>query len=337
MHSLATLADILPLVFLALMGLCMLIYVILDGYDLGVGILLRRATLAEKDQMIASIGPFWDANETWLVLGVGILLTAFPQAHGIILGELYLPVSAMLGFLILRGVAFDFRAKVAIEQKHFWNKSFYVGSLGTTFCQGVMLAEYITGFSHSVAITFFSIFVGLSLVSGYCLLGATWLIFRAQGELQLKAAHWAKVYLVWTLLGLVAISLVTPLVNDRIFHRWFSLPNLFWLAPIPALTVLCLILAWRALSTTALDGTLKKPWAPFALTVILFVLSFFGLAFSIVPFVIVDRMTAWEAAAAPEALEVIALGAAVVLPAILAYTAYVYWLFRGKVVELSYY
>jgi cytochrome d ubiquinol oxidase subunit II len=337
MHSLSTMADILPLVFLALMGLCMLIYVVLDGYDLGVGILLRRATNVEKDQMIASIGPFWDANETWLVLGVGILLTAFPHAHGIVLGELYLPVSAMLGFLILRGVAFDFRAKVAIEQKHLWNKAFYVGSLGTTFCQGVMLAEYITGFSHSWASVFFSVFVGLSLIVGYCLLGATWLVLRAEGELQLKAARWAKACLLWTLLGLAAISLATPWVSERIFDRWFSFPNFLWLSPIPVLTALSFVFAWRALSSKAVDGTLKKPWLPFALTVSLFVLSFCGLAFSIVPFVIVDRMTAWEAAAAPEALEVIAIGAAVVLPAILAYTGYVYWLFRGKVVELSYY
>ena len=330
-------SDILPLVFLGWMGLCMLIYVVLDGYDLGVGILLRRASATDKDKMIASIGPFWDANETWLVLGFGILLTVFPQAHGIILGELYLPVSAMLGFLILRGVSFDFRAKVAPEKKHIWDKTFYVGSVGTAFFQGVMLAEYITGFSHSVPSVVFSVFVGLSLVAGYCLLGATWLMLRTDGALQQKARKWAKACLLWTFAGLVSISLATPWVSPRIFHLWFSLPNFYWLAPIPGLTALCLVLAWRSLSSPPPAESPSSPWLPFALTVSLFVLSFLGLAFSVVPYVVVDQMTAWEAAAAPESLEVIAFGAAVVLPAILAYTGYVYWIFRGKTVELTYY
>ncbi|MDF3884779.1 cytochrome d ubiquinol oxidase subunit II, partial [Cupriavidus basilensis] len=178
MNDLTQPAGWMPLVFLALMGLSMLIYVILDGYDLGVGVLLRRADDADKDTMIASIGPFWDANETWLVLGVGLLLTAFPIAHGAILTQLYLPVALMLAGLIIRGVAFDFRVKARAHHKPWWNRAFYAGSLLAAFSQGLMLGLYITGFQYGWLDVAFAVVVGLCLVAGYCLLGAGWLIMK---------------------------------------------------------------------------------------------------------------------------------------------------------------
>ena len=174
----------LPVVFLALMCAAMLAYVILDGYDLGVGILLRRASDSEKDIMISSIGPFWDADETWLVLGVGILLVAFPMAHGVILTALYLPVAAMLLGLILRGVAFDFRVKVAAANKPMWNALFHVGSVLAAYAQGVMLGFYIVGFKYEWLPVLFAFFTGFCLVAGYALLGATWLLMKTEGTLQ---------------------------------------------------------------------------------------------------------------------------------------------------------
>ena len=181
----------LPEIFLALMGLAMLAYVVLDGFDLGVGILLPGGDDAQKDTMIASIGPFWDANETWLVLGVGILLIAFPMAHGVILSSLYLPVTIMLIALILRGVAFDFRVKARAKHKHLWDRSFFAGSALAALSQGFMLGAYILGFEWSVANFAFASLIGVCLLAGYALLGATWLLMKAEGELQRKAVRWA--------------------------------------------------------------------------------------------------------------------------------------------------
>jgi cytochrome d ubiquinol oxidase subunit II len=182
----------LPLAFAGLMGLAMLIYAVLDGYDLGVGMLMKAATDEEKDVMIASIGPFWDANETWLVLGVGLLLVAFPLAHGIILSNLYLPVALMLIGLIMRGVAFDFRAKAKAGHKHAWNNAFFGGSLLTALAQGYMLGSYILGFEKSYNAFGFSMLVGICVAAGYCLIGSSWLIMKTEHELQRKAVHWAR-------------------------------------------------------------------------------------------------------------------------------------------------
>lgn len=227
----------LPLIFWFLMGLAILIYVVLDGYDLGVGILLGRVSDDEqKDMMIASIGPFWDANETWLVLGVGILLVAFPLAHGVILGALYIPVLIMLLGLILRGVAFDFRAKVKVQHKPLWNYLFCLGSVMTAGAQGVMLGHYITGFADSLASWLFALFVGFCLIAGYAALGATWLIMKTEGTLQTRSVHWARSSLWLTLVGVIAISVVTPCMSQEIFDKWFSLPHIFLLAPIPLIT-----------------------------------------------------------------------------------------------------
>ena len=333
----------LPLVFLALMGVAMLAYVLLDGFDLGVGILLARADDAQKDVMIASIGPFWDANETWLVLGVGILLVAFPLAHGVILTALYLPVALMLVGLTLRGVAFDFRVKAQAHHKPWWNAAFFVGSVLTAFAQGVMLGLTIIGFKSGLAETLFAIFIGASVVAGYALLGAGWLIMKTEGTLQHRAVRWARVSLWLTALGIAAVSFATPLVSPRIFDKWFSVPNIFALAPIPlftaALCVLAAIFLHRLEQDTASGnerGRDRWCWAPFACSVGIFVLAFNGLAYSLFPYLVIDRITIWDAASAPESLVVILVGVVVVLPTIIGYTIYSYRVFWGKARELSY-
>ncbi|MGO4326871.1 cytochrome d ubiquinol oxidase subunit II [Cupriavidus sp. 2TAF22] len=340
MNDLTQPAGWMPLVFLALMGVSMLIYVILDGYDLGVGVLLRRADDADKDTMIASIGPFWDANETWLVLGVGLLLTAFPIAHGMILTQLYLPVALMLAGLIIRGVAFDFRVKARAHHKPWWNRAFYAGSLLASFSQGLMLGLYITGFRHGWLDIAFAVVVGLCLVAGYCLLGAGWLIMKTSGSLQRRAMYWARRSLWLTGTGVTLISVVTPLVSQRIFDKWFSLPNIILLAPIPLVTVALFVILDRLLRRMPAwleRGNDRWCCVPFAGTAVIFLMAFNGLAYSIFPYLVVDKIDVWQAASAPESLGVILAGAAVVLPTILGYTLYAYRVFWGKATDLHYY
>lgn len=334
--DLATPAGWLPLAFLALMGISILAYVVLDGFDLGVGILLRGADPVQQDTMVASIGPFWDANETWLVLGVGILLVAFPLAHGVILTALYLPVTLMLAGLILRGVAFDFRVKAHDSHKEAWNLAFHGGSLLAAVAQGTMLGLAIIGFDTSSPWSIaFALCIGLCLPAGYALLGASWLIMKTSGDLQRRAIRWARTSLGLTALGIVAVSIATPLVSRRIFDLWFSLPNLIALAPIPLLTgLLFVLLAWALKRLPTADD--HGAWVPFALTVALFVLAFLGLAFSLFPYLVVDRITIWDAASAPESLLIVFVGAVVVLPMIVAYSAFAYRVFWGKAQPLSY-
>jgi cytochrome d ubiquinol oxidase subunit II len=334
--DLSTPAGWLPVVFMALMGLAMLAYVILDGYDLGVGILLRRAPDAEKDIMIASIGPFWDANETWLVLGVGILLVAFPMAHGLILTSLYLPVTLMLFGLILRGVAFDFRVKARDHHKPWWNRAFYAGSLLATLSQGGMLGYYIVGFEPRWESGLFALFTAFALTAGYALLGATWLIMKTEGELQARAVRWARGSLWLTAAGVAAISIVTPLVSAEIFAKWFALPNALLLAPIPLMTLALFGVIQRSLAHMPASHE-RWCWVPFACTVGIFILAFHGLAYSLFPYLVVHRLTVWQAASAPESLLIMFVGVCIVLPTIIGYTVYAYRVFWGKARALSYY
>lgn len=326
----------LPEIFLALMGTAMLAYVVLDGFDLGVGILLPGADAAQKDMMIASIGPFWDANETWLVLGVGILLIAFPIAHGVILSALYLPVTLMLIGLILRGVAFDFRVKARARHKHRWDLAFFAGSVLAALSQGFMLGAYILGFEWSVSNFAFASFIGVCLLAGYTLLGATWMLMKVEGELQAKAARWAQAALWLTGLGIAAVSIATPLVSARIFDKWFSLPNFILLLQIPLITAVLFFVALRALRRMR-AGDMRSPWQPFACSVGLFVFAFIGLAYSLYPYLVVDRISIHQAAAATGSLWIILFGVAITLPAIVGYTIYSYWVFRGPARELRYY
>ncbi len=325
----------LPVIFLGLMGFAMLMYVVLDGYDLGVGMWLQRATPDEKDMMVASIGPFWDANETWLVLGVGILLIAFPIAHGVVLTSLYLPVAAMLIGLIMRGVAFDFRVKAKDDHKPLWNTVFFAGSLIASVAQGWMLGRYITGFADGTAATLFAALIALALPAAYLLLGAAWLIMKTEGELQRKAVRWAQLMFVPLVAGIGAISVATPLASTTVRERWFSLPEFIALAPIPLATLAALGALWLMLRKT--EKVLGDScWVPFALAVGVFVLSAAGLGYSLFPYVVMDRLTVWDAASSPAALKVILIGVCISVPAILGYTVFAYRVFHGKARELTY-
>jgi cytochrome d ubiquinol oxidase subunit II len=329
----------LPVIFMALMAIAVFAYVVLDGYDLGVGILSRYADEAGRDTMIASIGPFWDANETWLVLGIGILLVAFPVAHGVILTALYMPVALMLVGLILRGVAFDFRAKVHANRKPLWDGTFHVGSVLAALSQGAMLGLYVVGFSATAMHWAFAAFCAVALAAGYALLGAGWVIIKAEGKLQRQAVAWARKALWLTGAGIGAVSVVTPLVSARIFEKWFSVPNVLWLAPVPLATAVLFVVVDRSLARLRRrleTGDERGAWVPFAGSVGMFLLAFCGLGYSMFPYLVVDRIDIWQAASAPESLKFILVGAVCVLPLIVAYTVFAHKVFWGKAKELTY-
>ena len=327
--------QFLPVIFLGLMGVSMLVYVVSDGYDLGVGMLMPRATDAEKDVLIASIGPFWDANETWLVLGIGILLVAFPKAHGLVLTELYLPVALMLIGLVLRGVAFDFRVKAKSARKPMWDKLFFAGSMLASLAQGWMLGRYISGFGDGGwNYPVFAAAIALALPAAYVLLGACWLVMKTEGPLQEKAIAWGKQAWLPVVVGMVLISLATPWISQTVRERWFTLPALIALMAIPLMTGVALLGVRRLLDTQIVRG--PACWLPFVLLIGMFLLGFLGLAYSIYPFVVIDKLTLWQAASSPAALKVILIGVAISVPAIAAYTAFSYRVFRGKATELRY-
>ncbi|HCK94545.1 MAG TPA: cytochrome BD ubiquinol oxidase subunit II [Gammaproteobacteria bacterium] len=325
----------LPIVFVGLMGLAMMMYAILDGYDLGVGMLLLSGDPEQKEIMIGSIGPFWDANETWLVLGVGLLLTAFPVAHGIILTELYLPVTLMLFGLILRGVAFDFRAKAKVAQKKFWNKAFFIGSLTASFCQGYMLGSYILGFPTSLAGTAFGLLVGCCVSAGYILIGACWLIMKTEGLLQKKAILWARTTLWLACFGIALVSVASPIFSDRIYEKWFSVPEFFLLLPIPVLTAVLAVFLELTLRKLPQENDANSS-LPFMIVIGMIILCFHGLAYSFFPYIIPDKMTIFEAASSTEALQFIFAGAVIVLPFLFGYTLFIYKVFKGKATTLAY-
>jgi len=312
----------LPAVFTALMGIAILAYTVLDGYDLGVGMLMPAGSAEEQSLMVASIGPFWDANETWLVLGVGLLLVAFPLAHGVILGALYLPVAAMLIGLMLRGVAFEFRVKALGWHRELWNWLFWFGSFLASLAQGFMLGRTITGYESGFGFWVFSLVVAGGLCGGYMLLGATWLILRTEGALQRKAIGWARWGLAWVALGVALVSLATPLASETVRMKWFDFPRTLWLMALPLATV--------GAGAWVLRNLGRSDWKPFAGTVAIFALAFAGLAYSLFPYLVMDRLTIWQAAADPSALRFVLVGALVVLPFIVAYTAFSYRVFRGK-------
>ena len=324
----------LPVIFMALMGFSMLVYVVSDGYDLGVGMLMHRATDAEKDVMVASIGPFWDANETWLVLGVGILLVAFPRAHGLVLGELYLPVALMLVGLTLRGVAFDFRVKAKDTHKKTWDRLFFAGSALASVAQGWMLGRYVSGFGTGWNYPLFAAAIAVALPMAYVLMGASWLIMKTEGELQERAVQWARIAWAPMVGGLVLISMATPWVSATVRQRWFSLPEIIALAAIPLMCGASLLAVRGLLGTREVRGPIS--WLPFVLLIGVFVLGFLGLAYSIYPYVVLDQLTVWQAASSPEALKVILLGVCISVPAIAGYTVFSYRVFRGKTGELTY-
>jgi cytochrome d ubiquinol oxidase subunit II len=286
--------------------------------------------------MIASIGPFWDANETWLVLGVGILLIAFPSAHSLILYHLYLPVTIMLAGLILRGVAFDFRTKAPAEHKNVWDHIFKAGSLFASLSQGFMLGMFVMGFAETPAAYAFSVLSAICVTAGYSFIGAAWLVMKTEEDLQVRAVRWTRTCGWLAALGITVVSIVNPLINPTIFTKWFGSPLLLLLLLIPALCALMFIVVDRYLA--------KFPhhhdagcWIPFIGILIIFILCFAALAYSFFPFVVPGKMDIWQAASAPESLRFILYGAAIVLPTILAYTFFSYRVFWGKATQLHYF
>jgi cytochrome d ubiquinol oxidase subunit II len=317
------------------MGIALLLYVILDGYDLGLGLLLPFASDKEKDTMIAAIGPFWDANETWLVLGVGVLLIAFPAAHGLVLTSLYLPVTIMLIGLILRGVSFDFRVKAAARHKRMWNRAFAGGSLLAATAQGWMLGSYVTGLTPSAMNSTFAALVAITMPALYVVLGAGWLLLKTDGPLFDKALRWGKRAMPPMGIALFAISIATPLVSPTIAERWFSLPNFIGLLPIPLATLVAFGAVYWVLHRRSV-ATAGYAWIVLGGTVLMCVMAALGLAYCLYPYVVLDRLTVWDAAAAPSSLKFVFAGVALVLPFTAAYTVFVYRVFHGKATDLGY-
>lgn len=326
----------LPIIFAGLMGLAILVYAILDGYDLGVGILLPLDNEQHSDEMIASIGPFWDANETWLVLAVGLMLIAFPSANNVIFKALYLPATIMLIGLILRGVAFDFRAKVVITRKPLWDKVFKLGSLIAALGQGFMLGMYVMGFDYSWQGIFFACLSAFGVTMAYTFIGAAWLVMKTQDELQLTAIGWAKKAGRICFVGILAVCVVNPLVNPLTLERWTSFPLAYAIYTIPALCFAFFIMGDRVLSRMPLEND-NGCWLPFVVAALIFSCCFAGLALSFYPYVVPGHLTLMEAASAPESLRFILYGALIVIPCILGYTLFSYRVFWGKVQALRYY
>ncbi|MCS4533481.1 cytochrome d ubiquinol oxidase subunit II [Neisseria montereyensis] len=324
----------LPLVFLGLLGFVMTVYVVLDGFDLGVGMLMPRAAADEQNVMVGSIGPFWDANETWLVLGAGVLFIAFPKANTIVLGNLYLPATFMLFALIVRGAAFDFRVKADDNHKPLWNIGFMLGSAAMALTQGWMLGRYVTAFGTRMTDYLFALGIMATVPAVYVLLAACWLIAKTEGSLQHKARHWAN-QAWWPVVGcLLLISLATPYISHSIFQRWFTWPNLLWLAPIPLLSVFCLLRAKLLLGKEEiLSG---RFWQPFVLVITALILCAIGLGISVFPYAVIGELTAWEAAASTPTLVVTLIGVCITVPFIIGYSIFAYWAFRGKASNLTY-
>ena len=326
----------LSLIWALIIAFGVMMYVVMDGFDLGIGILFPFVRdEGERDVMMNSVAPVWDGNETWLVLGGAALFGAFPLAYAVVLSALYLPLILMLLGLIFRGVAFEFRFKAKAVKRHLWDKAFIGGSLTATFFQGVALGAYIDGFKVVERVyvggafdwlTPFSLFCGLALIAAYALLGCTWLIMKTEGRLQLQMHDLARP-LVFVLLAVTGIvSLWTPLAHPEIAERWFSLPNLFWFMPVPLLVLICTWALLRAVANNA-------HYSPFLLTLVLIFLGYSGLGISLWPNVIPPSISIWEAAAPPQSQGFILVGALFIIPVILMYTAWSYYVFRGKVTQ----
>lgn len=331
-----TFEQMLPFIFLFLMALAVLIYAILDGFDLGVGILLPNNNKHFRNQMIASIGPFWDANETWLVLAIGILLIAFPQAHNMFLRELYIPALFLLIGLIIRGIAFDFRAKAVTGFQLLWDRLFKAGSILASTAQGYMMGSYVMGFEGGIDAILFSCLSAICVTSAYAYIGGAWLVLKTEGELQIFAAKKARIAGWITAIGILTICITNPLINPQVAERWFSLPEAILLFPIPLMCLILMIVTDVYLKNVPVTND-KACWIPFASIASLFLLCLIGLAYSYYPYVIPNKLLAVESASAPESLAFMFYGVAIVLPIILGYTFFSYRVFKGKTTELEYY
>lgn len=323
----------LPLIWGGLIAIAVFLYVCLDGFDLGIGILFPFAPSDEcRDKMMNSISPFWDGNETWLVMGGGGLLAAFPLAYSIIMPAIYMPLAIMLIALIFRGISFEFRFKASAKNRKIWDYCFHFGSLIATLMQGIILGVFVQGISVLEKkfggtawdwLNGFSITVGIALIFGYALLGSTWVIMKTENETQAWAKKSSLYVVIYVLCFMGLISLWVPFLNQQIFERWFTWPNFIYLSPLPTLALFIAFYLVKSIK----DG---REVAPFLMTILLFILSYLGLAISLWPWVVPYNISLSEGAAASESLSLLLVGAAIMLPVVLTYTAYSYYVFRGK-------
>jgi cytochrome d ubiquinol oxidase subunit II len=330
----------LPLIWAILIAVAVLAYVILDGFDLGIGILFPLFKEEhERDVLMNTVAPVWDGNETWLVLGGGGLLAAFPLAYSIVFPALYAPLIIMLLALTFRGVAFEFRWRT-VRWKGVWDWSFTIGSLVATLMQGIALGGLIQGIrvvDRAYAggwwdwLTPFSLLTGAALVVGYALLGAGWLIIKTESDIQDRCYRYAKLLGILLVLMIGAVSLWTPFLDAKFLARWFTWPNIALTAPMPLLVLTAAWALWRGLHDR------RREAQPFLATLALFVLSYIGLGISFWPLMVPPDITIWEAAAPDASLGFLLVGAVILLPIILAYTGYAYWIFRGKVDRHAHY
>jgi cytochrome d ubiquinol oxidase subunit II len=324
--------DLVPL-WAGILGLGVFMYVLLDGFDLGVGMLFAHAPdRRARDLMVNSVAPIWDGNETWLVLGGLALLSAFPVGFAVIMPALYFPILVMLIGLIFRGVAFEYR-HFANTSKRFWDMGFHLGSLVATAAQGVVLGSFIVGFRVNgrqfAGSTFdwinpFCLLTAVGLMLGYGLLGACWLVLKSEGELQDWARRQARWLLLAVLVVMGAVSLWTPFLNERIYTRWFSWPNLLLLSPVPIVTAVLAYGLWWALER-------GRDLMPFVMAMAMFVMGYIGLAISLWPMIVPHSVDLWAAASSPKSQAFLMIGTLFLIPVILTYTGWSYWVFRGKV------
>ncbi len=331
----------LPMIWGVLIATAIFLYVLLDGFDLGVGILFPFAPSNQcRDKMMNSIAPFWDGNETWLVLGGGGLFVAFPLAYSILLPAFYMPITAMLLGLIMRGIAFEFRFKAEAKDRFLWDYVFHFGSLTAAFFQGVILGGFVQGvkvegrdfaggpFDWANGL---SILTGIAVVFGYALLGSTWLVMKTQGVTQVWSRKVAAYVLGFVGFFMAIISVAMPFINNEIAHFWFSLPNFYLLLPIPLLTAFLFFLIWKDLRDQS------REYRPFLLSIAVFLMGYLGLGISIYPWIIPFKYNLWQAAACSQSLSLTLVGISIILPVILFYTGYCYYVFRGKASNEHYY
>ena len=324
----------LPLIWGLLIATAIVLYILLDGFDLGVGILFPFAPSDRcRNRMMNSIAPFWDGNETWLVLGGGGLFAAFPLAYSILLPAFYIPITIMLLGLIMRGVAFEFRFKEEGKTRCLWDYVFHFGSLAAAFCQGMILGAFVHGVTidgRNFAggsldwISGFSVMTGIALIFGYALLGSTWLVFKTQDLTQEWARKVASYVLSIVGVFMILVTVSMPFMNEPIRNFWFSIPVFFYLLPIPLLAACLFLIIWHDLYKA------KREYRPFLLSIIIFLLAYLGLGISIYPWIIPFHYSLQEAAAANQSLTLLLIGVIPLLPLILSYTGYCYYIFRGK-------
>ena len=324
----------LPLIWAIIIIFGIMMYVVMDGFDLGIGILFPFIKgEQDRDVMMNTVAPVWDGNETWLVLGGAALFGAFPLAYSVVLSALYLPLMLMLIGLIFRGVAFEFRFKARAETRHIWDKAFIGGSVAATFFQGVALGAFIDGIpvvNRQYAgggldwLSPFTVFCGIALIVAYALLGCTWLIMKTEGHLQARMHKLGRPLALAVLVLMGVVSLWTPLAHSDIAARWFTLPNLFWFLPVPILVLVTMYGLLKAIARNA-------HYTPFLLTLVLIFLGYSGLGISLWPNIIPPSISIWDAAAPPQSQGFMLVGTLFIIPFILGYTFWSYYVFRGKV------